>query len=449
MLSKMKKLFQNKSFLKSIQVFLVCLVVLGGVGSAKNVEAEEILIYAGTNLYAGFFDISPNLSGGMVDGITFNITIKERIGIGEIGYGVGAVDLSNYDQFWLLDCAGSSQLFNASELAAIASFRSAGKRILLSADDDILLMPKVELVNQVASHLGLGLTFFGSLSIATHCAIPVITVWAGHPVAHPIWSYPHIVTRSSGSSSDAEISITDSNITVEAMFGSDDYGAVLDKIGEPRVIFDPSFAKFFIDVTGCGSIINYNIQENMAVWLAVSPPPTCTLTAAPNAIIAGGSSNLAWLSTNADSVVSSNFGAATINGNDTLSPAATITYTLTVTNTAGDTDTCSAIVTVTAFVPPPPPPLCDPRLGLFCNPLASKTNSIAEGITLVALYLLSLVGIITLAFMVIAGIRYIISAGNPEKMKSAKDALFSAGYGLAIIVLAYTILSIIYGILSA
>ena len=91
---------------------------------------------------------------------------------------------------------------------------------------------------------------------------------------------------------------------------------------------------------------------------------------------------------------------------------------------------------------------CNSQLGLFCNPLAAKTNSIAEGITLVALYLLSLAGIITLAFLVIAGIRYIISAGNEEKMKSAKDALFSAGYGLAIIILSYAILSIIYGILN-
>jgi len=91
---------------------------------------------------------------------------------------------------------------------------------------------------------------------------------------------------------------------------------------------------------------------------------------------------------------------------------------------------------------------CGTRLSLFCNPLAAKTNSIAESLTLVALYLLSIVGIITLAFMVIAGVRYIISAGNPEKMKAAKDALFSAGFGLVIILLAYTILSIIHGILN-
>ena len=92
---------------------------------------------------------------------------------------------------------------------------------------------------------------------------------------------------------------------------------------------------------------------------------------------------------------------------------------------------------------------CGAHLGLFCNPLATKTNSIAESLALVALYLLSVAGIITLTFMVIAGIRYILSAGNEEKMKSAKDALFSAGSGLVIILLSYTILSIIYGILNA
>lgn len=91
---------------------------------------------------------------------------------------------------------------------------------------------------------------------------------------------------------------------------------------------------------------------------------------------------------------------------------------------------------------------CGSHLNLFCNPIKSKTNSIAEGLTLVALYLLSIAGIITLAFMIIAGVKYIISAGNQERMKSAKDALFSTGSGLVIIILTYAILSIIYGILS-
>ncbi len=92
---------------------------------------------------------------------------------------------------------------------------------------------------------------------------------------------------------------------------------------------------------------------------------------------------------------------------------------------------------------------CGAHLDLFCNPLATKTNNIADGVVLVALYLLSVVGIITLAFMVIAGIRYISSAGSPERMKSAKDAFSSSGLGLVVVLLAYTILSIIHGILNS
>ena len=92
---------------------------------------------------------------------------------------------------------------------------------------------------------------------------------------------------------------------------------------------------------------------------------------------------------------------------------------------------------------------CGAHLNLFCNPLESKTNNIADGVALVALYLLSIIGIITLVFMVIAGIRYIFSAGSEEKMKSAKDALYSSGLGLAVALLAYTILSVIHDILNS
>jgi len=92
---------------------------------------------------------------------------------------------------------------------------------------------------------------------------------------------------------------------------------------------------------------------------------------------------------------------------------------------------------------------CGAHLNLFCNPVANKTNSIADGVALVALYLLSLILIITFFFMVIAGIRYIFSFGNEEKMKSAKDALYSSGLGLAVALLAYSILSIIHDILNA
>lgn len=89
---------------------------------------------------------------------------------------------------------------------------------------------------------------------------------------------------------------------------------------------------------------------------------------------------------------------------------------------------------------------CGPALGIPCNPIAS--DNLAGAIILIVLYLLSIAGIVTLAFLVFGGIKYIFSVGNEERMKSAKDAFSSAALGLIIILLAYTILSIVYRILN-
>jgi len=91
---------------------------------------------------------------------------------------------------------------------------------------------------------------------------------------------------------------------------------------------------------------------------------------------------------------------------------------------------------------------CGGGVGIFCNPVDSKISTIPEALIVITLYLLSIIGIITLLFMVIAGIKYILSAGNEEKMKSAKDAFYYSGIGLAIAVLAYSILFLIHGILK-
>ncbi|MBW6441025.1 hypothetical protein K0B03_03265 [Patescibacteria group bacterium] len=89
---------------------------------------------------------------------------------------------------------------------------------------------------------------------------------------------------------------------------------------------------------------------------------------------------------------------------------------------------------------------CGLATGVFCNVIS--TDTIAGAIVLIIRYLLSIVGILSFLFLVIGGIRYILSAGNEEKMKSAKDATYSAGLGLAIALMAFTILEIIFGILN-
>ncbi len=92
---------------------------------------------------------------------------------------------------------------------------------------------------------------------------------------------------------------------------------------------------------------------------------------------------------------------------------------------------------------------CGPALGIPCNPLSGTVSTIPDGIVIVIKYLLSLIGIVTLTFIVISGIKYTTSAGNEEKMKSAKESLYSSAFGLALALMAYTILEVIVGILNA
>ena len=92
---------------------------------------------------------------------------------------------------------------------------------------------------------------------------------------------------------------------------------------------------------------------------------------------------------------------------------------------------------------------CGPTVGIPCNPLSGTVSTIPDGIVIVIKYLLSLIGIVTLTFIVISGIKYITSAGNEEKMKSAKESLNSSAFGLALALMAYTILEVIMGILNA
>ncbi|MCK4891756.1 MAG: hypothetical protein KAS78_03755 [Candidatus Pacebacteria bacterium] len=92
---------------------------------------------------------------------------------------------------------------------------------------------------------------------------------------------------------------------------------------------------------------------------------------------------------------------------------------------------------------------CGPALGIPCNPLDGTVSSIPDTIIIVIRYLLFIIGIITLIFIVISGIKYIASTGNEEKMKSAKDSFHSSVFGLALALMAYVILKVIVDILNA
>ncbi|MEA2098328.1 MAG: hypothetical protein U9P70_04640 [Patescibacteria group bacterium] len=91
---------------------------------------------------------------------------------------------------------------------------------------------------------------------------------------------------------------------------------------------------------------------------------------------------------------------------------------------------------------------CGPAIGVACNPLNGTVDTLSEGVVVVIRYLLSIVGIISLIFIVISGVKYMTSVGNEEKMKSAKDAFLSSATGLAIAIMAFVILEAIVRILN-
>lgn len=86
------------------------------------------------------------------------------------------------------------------------------------------------------------------------------------------------------------------------------------------------------------------------------PAPTISLSASPSSVTtnnpeAVSSSTLTWSSTNATSVISSNFGAGSVNGSAIVSPSSTTNYSITVSG-AGGTANASTTVTCTACIVP-------------------------------------------------------------------------------------------------
>ena len=87
-----------------------------------------------------------------------------------------------------------------------------------------------------------------------------------------------------------------------------------------------------------------NVSESAT--LTVFQPPTVSLAADPVTIIEGGNSTLTWSSTNADTVsIDNGIGPVGLSGTQSVSPAATTTYTITATG-AGGTVSESVMITV-------------------------------------------------------------------------------------------------------
>ena len=118
------------------------------------------------------------------------------------------------------------------------------------------------------------------------------------------------------------------------------------------------------------------------------PPPTVSISAAPETIHIGEFSTLTWNSSYADScVIDQGIGSVAINGSVTLSPSETTTYTINATGPGG-TATASVTVTVIPLAISITSPLDGDTIsrpdimvqGTITNPLVNEVGVVVNGI---------------------------------------------------------------------
>ncbi len=95
-----------------------------------------------------------------------------------------------------------------------------------------------------------------------------------------------------------------------------------------------------------------NYPQSYNVPTPVYQNVSCSITASPNSIVAGGTSYLGWSSTNASSASISGIGPVSISGSLAIHPYTSQTYTMTVYGTTGGSATCTASVSVVGYVAP-------------------------------------------------------------------------------------------------
>jgi len=77
------------------------------------------------------------------------------------------------------------------------------------------------------------------------------------------------------------------------------------------------------------------------------------------------------------------------------------------------------------------------------------TDEITKVLENIRLWIMGIAGVLVAVMLTIAGVRYIIGAGDPGETEKAKTALRGAAIGFGIIVLAPVLVEILKGILGA
>lgn len=94
-----------------------------------------------------------------------------------------------------------------------------------------------------------------------------------------------------------------------------------------------------------------------------------------------------------------------------------------------------------------------PNTGFFtqlfgCTPTAGSSQVLCI-LQKVLNFLLAIAFIVAVIFLIIGGFRYVVSQGNEESLEKAKGTITNAIIGIVVIVLAYIILQLIFGVVNS
>ena len=73
------------------------------------------------------------------------------------------------------------------------------------------------------------------------------------------------------------------------------------------------------------------------------------------------------------------------------------------------------------------------------------TTTIGEGITKIIKLLMTLIGMLSIVFIIVGGIQMTLSTGNAAHVKSARETVIYAVVGLVVAISAYALVSFITG----
>lgn len=90
---------------------------------------------------------------------------------------------------------------------------------------------------------------------------------------------------------------------------------------------------------------------------------------------------------------------------------------------------------------------CDPNNPQYCNPLG-ETETIENALLRMVQAILGIIGTLALLILIVAGIMYITSAGDENRMKKAKAIISGTLIGLVIALLALSLLQVLVDILN-